>query len=97
MAECLTGRLERQLNVLGDHEMVNPLFPFSSLLMENWLKLEALKKKKKQTQNNPESVGLCLLTALPKREDETAVEGPLQSLALETVTSHGRWPPFWTH
>lgn len=44
MAEFLTGRLELQLNVFGDHDMVNPLFPFASLLVENWLKLEAFQK-----------------------------------------------------
>lgn len=39
-------------------------------------------------------MGLCLSIALPKREDETEMEVPLQLLALETVKSHGRWPPF---
>lgn len=32
-----------------------------------------------------------------EREDETEMEVALQSLALETVKPHGRWPPLWIH
>lgn len=97
MAGCLMGRLERYLNVFGDHELGNPLFPFACLLMENCLKLEAFKKKK--TKQNPTRVcgAVSFHRCAREREDETEMEVALQSLALETVKPHGRWPPLWIH
>lgn len=66
MAGCLMGRLERYLNVFGDHELGNPLFPFACLLMENCLKLEAFKKKKKTEPN--QSLWGCVFPSLCPRE-----------------------------
>lgn len=42
-------------------------------------------------------MGLGLFIALLESEDEVEMAVSMQSLALETVTWHGRWPPFGIH
>lgn len=72
-----------------------PPFSFCLSSYGELLKTRSIFLKKNRTQ--PESVGLCLSIAVPEREDETEMEVALQSLALETVKPHGRWPPLWIH
>lgn len=50
----------------------------------------------KKTEPN-QSLWGCVFPSLCRREDETEREVALQSLALETVKPHGRWPPLWIH
>lgn len=71
MAEGLMGRLERQLNVFGDHDMVNSLFSFCFSSHGDLAKLEAFKNK----PANQTGVwgGAVSAHPLQEREDGTAV------------------------